>query len=234
MVNPTLSLLLYVQCKICFLQNQLRSTDLNHENYIYLIRHYCKVNLSRCWRNIVLSTCVCPQVCFQVGAFEVCFPTVRVSADMVASPRWSGFRHRSVCGWVVDGSRSDGRKLQTTWRCLFRGQNYHDWTFGHHTGHKNNRRLTNVCWTSKGLSEWKRLENWWHASRRRIGHHCSRGWWGIRSERLKVYCWVTGALTQCIWCVADHTDGLRSGDPWPLVLVTVGTVRWSYARHCLK
>lgn len=33
-----------------------------------------------------LLTCVCSQVCFQVGAFEVRLPTVGMGADVIAGP----------------------------------------------------------------------------------------------------------------------------------------------------
>lgn len=174
----------------------------------------------------VLCTCVCSQVCFQVGAFEVCFPTVGMSADVIAGPRRDGSRRGSVCGRFAGWSGSDGGKLQTAWRrcgCLFRGQNHHDWSFGH----KQHRRRRRAAGHWKHLEDWKR----WRVSSRRIRHRCSSGgWWGMR-----VYGWVT----VCVWRVPNHADRLRSSlgwsrDPWPKVRLAVGAVRWSHAWRYLK
>ncbi len=160
---------------------------------------------------MVLCTCVCSQVCFKVGAFEVCFPAVGMSADVNAGP----WRDGSVWGRVVGWSGSDGGKLQTTWRrcgCLFREQNHHDWS----SGHKQHR--AGARW---GHCHWKHLEDW-----ERIRHRCSRGWWGM-----------TGHV--CVWRVPDHTDRSRSGlgwsrDPWPRVRVAIRAVQWSHVWPYLK
>ncbi len=111
------------------------------------------------WWSRLLCTCVCSQVCFKVGAFEVCFPAVGMSADVIAGP----WRDGSVWGRVVGWSGSDGGKRQTTWRrcgCWFRGQNHHDWSSGHEQ--------------HRAGARWDHLEDWERTSR-----HCSRGRWGM-------------------------------------------------------